>query len=861
MPTLSAREDLSQALPPRLSFGRFELQPHERRLLVDGEPAALKARAFDVLLALVQRAGQLVTKNQLLETVWRGVVVEEGNLSVHVYSLRKVLGVDVIATIPGRGYRFTASVDIAGASAASVTQPPATTEPALRTNLPERLPSLLGRDDDLAALTVLVATHPLVTVVGAGGIGKTRLAQALLHAQRDDRTAWPHGVCWVELATGTDAAALPSAVAAAVGVRPGSGEALAGLCRAVAPLQMLLALDNAEHLLEGVAQLVQALLDAAPGVRLIVTSQAPLKVAAERVYRLESLAVPQGPLPAQAARDFGAVALFVERAQAADARFILTDDNAPAVIELCRALDGLALAIELAAARAPMLGVQRLARSMHDRLKLLTTSRDRSAPARQQTLRAALEWSHGFLDERERAVFRRLAVFAGSGSLTMIQQVVADPAGELDEWAVLDALEVLVDRSLVAVVPGSNDAEPRYRLLDSPRVYARERLKEAGEEDALRTRHAHGVAAAFEIAYERFFDGSIGVFDWQDQTSLDLDNAREAITWARAQGDTLTGLRIIPAMLRALPAGAESLTLVDLALPLVTADVPLHVQARVLWAGFSLYASIDPRRSWLMVERAVEAARALRALQGDEKTLYMALCDYARTAAVLGKQEIARACLNEARALEHPDWPPALLLFGAGAEGVIWHSDPDKCLSACRRARDLGRAGGGAPFAVSNLMDAELAAGNAAEAARLGTQHLAESVHSRQELATIFVRANTLAAWLAMNDCMQARAVAQPGWAKAPHFRMQYTFADYLALLAALEGRPRCAARLVGYADACWAALGVERQLNENAALERAVAQARPPLVEAEFDRLRAEGRALRDDEIAGLAFATEDSA
>ena len=257
-----------------------------------------------------------------------------------------------------------------------------------------------------------------------------------------------------------------------------------------------MALDNAEQLVDPVARLCAALCEAAPGLRLVVTSQVPLKLAAERVYRIGALAVPQGALPAAQAREFGAVALFTERAQAADSRFVLTDANAPAVIELCRALDGLALAIELAAARAPMLGVQRLASSMQDRLKLLTTSRNRAAPARQQTLRAALEWSHGFLDERERAVFRRLTVFAGSGSLAMIQQVVADPAGagELDAWAVLDALAVLVDRSLVTVLQGDDTAEPRYRLLDSPRAYALERLKEAGEEAALRRRHMQAVA-------------------------------------------------------------------------------------------------------------------------------------------------------------------------------------------------------------------------------------------------------------------------------------------------------------------------------------------------------------------------------
>ncbi|HEX2009856.1 MAG TPA: winged helix-turn-helix domain-containing protein, partial [Roseateles sp.] len=478
--------------------GRFELQPHERRLLVDGAPATLGARAFDLLLELVRRPGVLRTKNELLEAVWVGVVVEEGNLTTQVSTLRKVLGGEIIATIPGRGYRFTARVhggheanpatgaaELPGATAAHAAPPaPAPEAPRLQTNLPAMLPHMVGRSDDLAALHELVAQHRLVSITGAGGMGKTTVALHLAAERQQGRLGQPgyrHGVCWVELATVTDAAALPSAIAAAIGVRTGSGEPLASLCAAVMSLEMLVVLDNAEQVADGVAQVVQALLEQAPGLRLVVTTQVPLRLASEIVYRIGPLMVPEVALPAAQALDFSAVALFAQRARMADARFVLTDANAPAVIELCRQLDGLTLAIELAAARAPMLGVQQLVDSMTDRLKLLTVSRNRTAPARQQTLRATLEWSHGFLDDNERTVFRRLAVFAGSASLTMVQRVVADDT--LDEWAALDALVVLVERSLVSVLTTDDGAEPRYRLLDSPRLYALERLREAGEED------------------------------------------------------------------------------------------------------------------------------------------------------------------------------------------------------------------------------------------------------------------------------------------------------------------------------------------------------------------------------------------
>jgi predicted ATPase/DNA-binding winged helix-turn-helix (wHTH) protein len=885
-----------------LRFGRFELQPHERRLLVDGKPAALGSRALDLLLVLAERAGQLVGRHALMDLVWPDVVVEDNNLAAQISALRKVLGGEVIATIPGRGYRFTARVDpsrtpLAGpqgfpgsddaesgtdrASDLVTTAPsavgaaripdvagglaaPAPAAPP--TNLPAELPALLGRSDDLAVLGRLIDQHRLVNIVGAGGMGKSLLAQHLLDARRG---AYPHGVCWVELGPVKDAAALPGAIVAALGVNGGNGAPLAALVSGVGPLTLLLALDNAEHLLAEVAQLSQTLRDAAPGLRLLVTSQAPLNVAGEHIYRVGPLAVPQGPLPAAQALEYGAVALFTERAQAAHAHFSLTDANAAAVIELCRALDGLALAIELAAARAPMLGVQRLATSMQDRLKLLSVNRNRAAPARQQTLRAALEWSHGLLDAREQAVFRRLAVMAGSASLELIQRVVADPpgAGELDDWAVLDALGVLVDRSLVAVLPmDANAADPlaapRYRLLDSPRAYALERLVAAGEQERLRQRHAQAVAAMFDAEWDNYFSGSVGDDDWLHRMSFDLDNARDALAWAIAAADSTCTLAIAATLLRALPLSlhAERMALVDRCEGLIDPAAPERLQQRAWVQLVARSGNMQRHRGHHAAVRALELARSLHGRQPDPFMLYLALCRFVGSAECVGQADAALAALEELRKLEDPTWPPQRLLYGTNvaACSAAAQGNMEDALRLVRRSIALDRARGTRlSWNDLNLVDFELAAGNAVAAATIGKDLVASLERARDEHTLTSARAVLAAALLALGDCAQARLVAQAGWPKAARFDMQPEWADYLALLAALEVRPQVAAQLMGYSDAAYRALDAGREGNAAVAVDRARALVLAALGPAEYDRLHAEGAALRDADIAPLAFGT----
>src|SRR6185295_6140310 len=273
----------------------------------------------------------------------------------------------------------------------------------------------------------------------------------------------------------------------------------------------------------------------------------------------------------------GAVARFVERAQALDRRFTLTDENVADVIARCHALDGLPLAIELAAARLPLLGLSALTAALDQRLRLLTRGAQ-GAPARQLTLRAALEWSFGLLGAGERAVLRRLAVFVGSAPLPMVRQVAADDS--LDGWAVLDALGVLVERSLVTV--DSSDT-PRYRLLDSPRAFALEQLAASGEMDAVRARRAAAVREHFERAHEEGWSGGIGVEAWIDSLQPELDNAREAFAWARAH-DPVSAIAICACVINVLPASLfrERYTMWEAIEPLLTDVIPTPLRARAL---------------------------------------------------------------------------------------------------------------------------------------------------------------------------------------------------------------------------------------------------------------------------------------
>jgi len=419
--------------------------------------------------------------------------------------------------------------------------------PALRSleahpnNLPQQMTSFIGRDRELAEAAALLGGARLVTVVGPGGIGKTRLT---LHIAADAIDACPDGVWFIELASIVDPALVPKAVAQALGVQEDANTPLVqALCEHCTSRRLLLVLDNCEHLVDACASLVDALLRATPDVRVLASSREALNVAGEQTYPLPPLALPDPQSSAGDAARSDAGRLFVERARLRQPAFALTERNVKAVAQICARLDGIPLALELAAARVGVLTVDAIAERLHDRFRLLTGGA-RTALPRQQTLRALIDWSYDLLGDAEKTLFTRLSVFAGGWSLPAAEDVCADR--DLAPAAVLDLLTDLANKSLV--VPDGNGT--RYRMLETIRDYARDRLQERGESVAVRQRHCDCFVRVAEAA-EPHLEGGADQPAWLAQLEQEHDNLRAALGWSlEGVADDETGLRLTGALYR-----------------------------------------------------------------------------------------------------------------------------------------------------------------------------------------------------------------------------------------------------------------------------------------------------------------------
>lgn len=482
---------------PGVAFGPFRLFP-TRHLLLEGEtPVRLGSRARDLLVALLERPGQAVSKEALCTRVWPNVFVEDGTLRAQVAALRKALrdgqnGRRYIANIAGRGYAFVGEIS---ATTAQPPGPPQLAEPAPALSTAR----LFGRSDVIETLSQRLAEDRYVTVVGPGGIGKTSVALAVADRLRPGLRG---GVCFVDLAPLADDRLVSTALASALGVSVASDDPLPSLVALLRDRDMLVVLDNCEHVIDSAALLVESIArGAGTRLRILATSREALGVQGERVFRLAPLALPEtagdgmGPLTAATAMTYPSVQLFVERAAMCLGEYALTDAHAPAVAAICRHLDGIALAIEIAAGQVDAFGIAGLARVLDDRFRLAMQGR-RTGLMRHRTMTTTLDWSYQLLPETERATLRRLAVFAGLFTMSEASGVLAPD--DASRAAAAESVVNLVTKSLI--VPNFETPMPTYRLLETTRAYALQKLEESGEHAAYTRHHARQCLAAMEAA-------------------------------------------------------------------------------------------------------------------------------------------------------------------------------------------------------------------------------------------------------------------------------------------------------------------------------------------------------------------------
>ena len=611
---------------------QWEIDLGRRELRARGIPVPLGGRAFEVVTVLVQSASEFVTKDHLMERVWPGAIVGEGTIHVHISAVRKALGPDrgLLKTASGRGYRLLGSWTPQQREAAApvYSSPTRTSGSPPPNNFPPLITRLIGRAAACQFVRDLVSAYRVVTLTGPGGIGKTSLA---IKAVRYLLPDFEDGGWIVELASVSDPNLVPSTVAATLGLKVTGEISAEFVARAVGGRHLLLVLDNCEHVIDAAANLAETLTRLCPRTTIVATSREVLRIDGESVYRVPPLDVPAlGQAAPDSIMQYSAVELFVARTKALNAGFSPHAEDLASIAAICRRLDGMPLAIELAAASAAALGIAQVSAGLRDRFALLTRGR-RTALPRQRTLRATLDWSYELLPETERRLLRRLGVFAGGFTVDSAAAVMAD-AG-LDAAMVTDCIANLVTKSLIVLDPTSGAT--RWTLLETIRAYALEKLAESDESDDAQRRHA----AFFRDLFAPQARGARSSLSDEDlaRRVREIDNVRAALDWSFSPaGDQAIGVDLTAAyapVWRHLSLMSECRERCERALlslePHVTANMSLRMELQIALASAIFITMGPPEQAKTLLTEALETADALNDLDAQARALSTLVAIYA----------------------------------------------------------------------------------------------------------------------------------------------------------------------------------------------------------------------------------------